>query len=272
MHDQAIRDAAAAGHPLTSIASTLGVTNRKRLYTVLGRPPADDPGPPLPTPVVFLRGAGATTSTWKDIETAMHARGLSTVRDRQQAWNLARAGTPVILVDFSAGTRDVTVGRVKARWTTTATTGPIAQLLPRAERERLTAEGAPWLDTPVTTEDRHADLPLANPDTNNPSAQPVDRSRRTRQNRRHPTPLSRPQDVRNLAAKDSGSSREPPSLIASTRAKRPETVASTAQSPPRCVDLLTPLPVPRRCRLDCSPCLGGSDASGSSHHPQGHCS
>jgi hypothetical protein len=41
----------------------------------------------------------------------------------------------------------------------------LAELLPRAERERLTAEGATWLDTPVTTEDRHADLPLADPDT-----------------------------------------------------------------------------------------------------------
>lgn len=165
VHDQAIRDAAAAGHPLTSIASTLGVTNRKRLYTVLGRPPADDPGPPPPTPVVFLRGAGATTTSWQNIETAMHTRGLNTVRDRQQAWNLARAGHPVILVDFSTSTRDVTVGRVKARWTTTQTTRPLAQLLPHAERERLAAQGATWLDTPVTTEDRHADLPLAGPDT-----------------------------------------------------------------------------------------------------------
>jgi|GEM_PF-5736616 len=165
VHDQAIRDAAAAGHPLTSIASTLGVTNRKRLYTVLSRPPADHPGPPPPTPVVFLRGAGATTTSWQNIETAMHTRGLNTVRDRQHAWNLARAGTPVIFVDFSAGSREVTVGRVKARWTTTATTRPLAQLLPRAERERLAAEGATWLDTPVTTEDRHADLPLADPGT-----------------------------------------------------------------------------------------------------------
>ena len=33
VHDQAIRDAAAAGHSLTTIAHTLGVTNRKRLYT-----------------------------------------------------------------------------------------------------------------------------------------------------------------------------------------------------------------------------------------------
>jgi hypothetical protein len=165
VHDQAIRDAAAAGHPLTSIASTLGVTNRKRLYTVLSRPPDDHPGPPPPTPVVFLRGAGATTTSWHDIETAMHIRGLNTVQDRQQAWNLARAGTPVILVDFSAGSRDVTVGRVKARWKTTATTRPLGQLLPRAERDRLAAAGGTWLDTPVTTEDRHADLPLADPDT-----------------------------------------------------------------------------------------------------------
>ena len=95
----------------------------------------------------------------------MHARGLRTVRDRQQAWNLGRAGTPVVLVDFSAGSREVTVGRVKARWKITATTRPLAQLLPRAERERLAAEGATWLDTPVTTEDRHAELPLAEPAT-----------------------------------------------------------------------------------------------------------
>jgi len=46
------------------------------------------------------------------------------VRDRQQAWNLGRAGTPVVLVDFSAGSREVTVGRVKARWTTTANHPP----------------------------------------------------------------------------------------------------------------------------------------------------
>jgi len=115
--------------------------------------------------VVYLRGAGATTTSWQNIETAMHARGLRTVRDRQQAWNLGRAGTPVVLVDFSAGSREVTVGRVKARWTTTANHPPLAQLLPRAERERLSAEGATWLDTPVTTEDSHAELPLTDPDT-----------------------------------------------------------------------------------------------------------
>jgi hypothetical protein len=31
---------------------------------------------------------------------------------------------------------------------------------PRAERERLTAAGATWLDTPVTVEERDAELPL----------------------------------------------------------------------------------------------------------------
>ena len=120
------------------------------------------------------------------------ARGLNTVRDRQQAWNLARAGTPVVLVDFSAGSREVTVGRVKARWTTTATTRPLAQLLPRAERERLVAEGATWLDTPVTTEDRHADLPLADPGTTTrlPN-QSIDQTNSP--NRHHPASMSRPQ-------------------------------------------------------------------------------
>jgi len=95
----------------------------------------------------------------------MHTRGLSTVRDRQQAWNLARAGTPVILVDFSPGSRDVTVGRVKAPVEDHRNHPPLGQLLPHAERDRLAAAGAPWLDTPFTTEDRHADLPLADPDT-----------------------------------------------------------------------------------------------------------
>jgi hypothetical protein len=45
VHDQAIRDAATAGHPLTSIASTLVRHQPQRLYTVLGKPRADHPRP-----------------------------------------------------------------------------------------------------------------------------------------------------------------------------------------------------------------------------------
>jgi len=92
----------------------------------------------------------------------MHSRGFATVRDRQVAWNLARGGVTVVLVDFSSPT--VTVGRVKARWRTTNTARQVGQLLPRAERDRLAAEGSTWLDTPVTVEERDAELPLADPE------------------------------------------------------------------------------------------------------------
>jgi hypothetical protein len=164
VHDQAIRDAKTAGHPVTRIAGTLGVTNRMRLYAVLDKPP-DDPAEPAPTPVVFLRGAGAGAATWRAVETALHLRGLATVKDRQQAWNLARGGVPVVLVDFSAVAATATIGRVKARWRVTETTRPAGQLLPHRERERLAAEGANWLDSPVAVEERETELPLTDPGT-----------------------------------------------------------------------------------------------------------
>ena len=161
VHDQAIRDAKAAGHPMTQIAAALGITNRVRLYGVLDKT-YDNPTAPTPTPVVFLRGAGAPKTVWDDIETAMHRRGLMVVKDRQQAWHLARGGVSVVIVDFSRGS-DVTVGRVKARWKDVYRQRTIGQILPKQERERLSAQGPAWLTTPVTIEDREADLPLADP-------------------------------------------------------------------------------------------------------------
>ena len=104
VHDQAIRDAKAAGHPMTQIAAALGITNRVRLYGVLDKT-YDNPTAPTPTPVVFLRGAGAPKTVWDDIETAMRRRGLMVVKDRQQAWHLARGGVTVVIVDFSRGVR-----------------------------------------------------------------------------------------------------------------------------------------------------------------------
>jgi hypothetical protein len=163
VHDQAIRDAKATGHPMTRIAAALGISNRVRLYGVLDKS-YDDPAAPAPTPVVFLRGAGAPTAVWDDIETAMHRRGLMVVKDRQQAWHLARGGIPVVIVDFSTGS-DVTVSRVKARWKDVHRQRTIGQLLPREERERLAAQGSDWLATPVTIQDRDADLPVADPST-----------------------------------------------------------------------------------------------------------
>lgn len=162
VHDQAIRDAKAAGHPVTQIAGTLGVTNRMRLYAVIDKP--DEPARPVtPTPVVFLRGVGAPESTWARVETAMLRRGFAVVKDRQQAWHLARGGVPVVLVDFSADRPTATASLVKAKWKTIHLRRTAGQLLPRSERERLTAQGASWLDIPVTVEDRQAELPLADP-------------------------------------------------------------------------------------------------------------
>jgi hypothetical protein len=162
VHDQAIRDAKAAGHPVTQIAGTLGVNNRMRLYAVLDKPD-ENARPVTPTPVVFLRGAGAGESTWAAVETAMLRRGFAVVKDRQQAWNLARGGVPVVLVDFSATRPTATAGRVAAKWKPVPIRRTVGQLLPRNERDRLTAAGASWLDTPVTVEDRQPELPFADP-------------------------------------------------------------------------------------------------------------
>lgn len=160
LHDQAIRDAAAAGHPRTEIARVMGASGRQRIYAAIEREPAPADPPILP-PVVFLRGAKAPAAMWTAVEQAMHLRGLVTVRDRTQAWNLARGGAPVVLVDFSAG--EGMVARVRARWRITDVTGPVSALLPRGERERL--GGAGWLEVDVTTEERDLELPVVDPDT-----------------------------------------------------------------------------------------------------------
>ena len=112
---QAVRDARTAGALVTEIAATLGIRNRNGLYSILEEK-ADKAGPiPQPTPVVFIRGAGVGSATWAQITTAMQARGWIVIRDRTQAWHLARARVPVVMIDISS-TRP-TVGRVRARYT-----------------------------------------------------------------------------------------------------------------------------------------------------------
>lgn len=159
VQEQAIRDAAAGGHPLTDVARALGNSGRRRIYAVLEKTPEPAPAPEL-TPVVFLRGAGAPSETWQQVQAAMNARGLVTVRDRTQAWHLARGGVPMILLDFSAGAGTVT--RVRARWRVTEVTRPLEELLDRTERDRLGAQ--PWMQTPVTVEDKNTELPAADAD------------------------------------------------------------------------------------------------------------
>lgn len=159
VHQQAIRDAAAGGHPLTDVARALGNSGRRRIYAVLEKTPAPAPAPEL-APVVFLRGAGAPSETWQQVQAAMNARGLVTVRDRKQAWHLARGGVPMILLDFSAGAGTVT--RVRARWRVTEVTRPIGELLDRTDRDRLGVQA--WMQTPVTVEDKDTELPAVDAD------------------------------------------------------------------------------------------------------------
>jgi hypothetical protein len=110
---QAVRDARKGGATITEIAAALGTTNRAGLYDILGEAPPP-PAAVLPTPVIFLRGAGVNSPTWAGVLNAVHTRGWVAVRDRAQAWHLARGHVPVVLVDITH--KQPTVGRVKARY------------------------------------------------------------------------------------------------------------------------------------------------------------
>lgn len=110
---QAVRDARAAGALVTEIAATLGIRNRNGLYAILDEV-AGGEMKPEPTPAIFLRGAGMAPSIWAKVTTAMQMRGWMVVRDRTQAWHLARARVPVVMINISH--HRPTVGRVRARY------------------------------------------------------------------------------------------------------------------------------------------------------------
>lgn len=110
---QAVRDARFAGAHITEIALVLGIRNRNGLYAILDEKPPSAVEP-APTPVVFLRGAKVDAATWRQATEALHARGWVVVRDRTQAWHLARGRVPVVLVDISND--EPRVGLVKARY------------------------------------------------------------------------------------------------------------------------------------------------------------
>jgi len=110
---QAIRDSRTAGAQITEIAATLGIRNRAGLYEILEETPPP-PTAPAPRPVIFVRGAGVDPATWAQVVDAMHTRGWPVVRDRTQAWHLARGRVPVVLVDITHA--QPSVGLVKARY------------------------------------------------------------------------------------------------------------------------------------------------------------
>ncbi len=121
--EQAVRDEVNSENLTPSdVARTLGTKNRQRVYAILGR--GEDGGAPTPPTlprIVYLRGAGCGDSIWTHVVDAMHARGWVTIRDRTQAWHLARGGMEVMFCDFSSTRAElhattVTVGRVRARY------------------------------------------------------------------------------------------------------------------------------------------------------------
>lgn len=113
---QAVRDARSAGAHITEIALVLGIRNRNGLYAILDEklPAAVEPAP---TPVVFVRGAKVDAAIWRQATEALHARGWVVVRDRTQAWHLARGRVPVVLVDITH--TQPRIGLVKARYSDT---------------------------------------------------------------------------------------------------------------------------------------------------------
>lgn len=176
--EQTVRDAVTSGDATPSdVARALGTRNRQRVYAILGRGDnGDEPRRPSLPPVVYLRGQGMSSGTWRRVEHAMWARGWVTVRDRTDAWHLARGGVPVVLCDFSASLDDseptpdggalvgyhryVVVGQVRARWEDTTVTAEVGDLLPSAERARLIRDRAEWLSTRIETTRTEMDLPM----------------------------------------------------------------------------------------------------------------
>lgn len=66
----------------------------------------------LPVPTMFLRGAGVPGGVRTALKRACSQHGWAVVRDRRQAWHLARGKIPMVMIDFTDNL--VTVGRVRA--------------------------------------------------------------------------------------------------------------------------------------------------------------
>ena len=177
--EQVIRDAVAAGMTPTDVAAVLGTRNRQRVYAIL-RAAAGEPECPVPVPVVYLRGRGISAATWQRVQHAMWRRGLVTIRDRSDAWRLARGNIPVVLCDFSEEldahppapdggfwhgyNRYVKVGLVRARYRVTKYRPLLKEVLGPAQEARFREGGAAQLLTIQLEEreDREEELILVN--------------------------------------------------------------------------------------------------------------
>lgn len=162
--ERAIRDAVTEGLSPSRAATALGTTNRQRVYAILDRSPGDDtPQPPALPVVAYLRGAGVKQPAWDRIADALHARGIITVRDRTQAWHLARGGAPVVLCDFSAGQLDdhpVRVGRVRARYDVTRPWSAVEDLATGDHAAHLIRTRSPLVGQRIEVEHKEMELQL----------------------------------------------------------------------------------------------------------------
>lgn len=111
---QAAKDTFAAGANVVAIAAALNTTSRGRIAKMINEPGPEQIPKIALTPVVFLRGPKLPGDVWKAVTAAMHSRGWPVVRDRAQAWHLARGRVPVVLVDMAAD--QCAVGLVKAKF------------------------------------------------------------------------------------------------------------------------------------------------------------
>ena len=115
-------DAWGAALSAASTTARAAVCAVKRLEVVAlsagyGQPPAAHPADGsvskvLPVPTMFLRGAGVSGGVWSAIKQTCAQHGWAVVRDRRQAWHLARGKIPMVMIDFTDSV--VTVGKVRA--------------------------------------------------------------------------------------------------------------------------------------------------------------
>lgn len=169
LFEQAIRDEVGAGTPISDIAETLGDRRRRqRIYAILNRgEDGGEPKPPATQPVVYLRGRAQPQDVWERVERAMWARGWRTIRDRTQAFHLARGGSPVVLCDFTGdfdglAVQWITVGLLRARYEDEVVGGRVSDLMTSTDAARYMRAGAEWIQEPVEIVTTRMELPLLN--------------------------------------------------------------------------------------------------------------
>lgn len=114
LEERTIRDAHAEGMSESAIARALGIQDRTRIRSILGKTPEGErPSQPPHTPVILI--TGSRKNLYDRLAPALWARGWSTTHSSQDAWYLARAGVPVVQVQMQPE-HVAEIGPVQAKW------------------------------------------------------------------------------------------------------------------------------------------------------------